>query len=153
MATPVPPPDGVHILRDPARSRRIRRLLEERGLTSFMNDTKWRELCVAVRALPFPPAYQVKLVDAEEPNPPALEPVSSYFGDWATTPEASVGLHIEWMKIAPRFRGRIDPRGPVVERDCSNDLRALFERLRLRFREPAGFFVLYGHAAAGEAEI
>lgn len=152
MPTPPPPPDGVHILRDAARRRRIRRRLVERGLTSFMNDTKWRELCVAVRALPFPPAYQVKAVDADAPDPPRFEPVSSYFGDWATTPEASVGLHVEWLKIAPRFRGRLDPRGPVVDLDCSDGLRAVLEGLRLRFREADGFFVLHAHAAAGDGE-
>ncbi|WP_425350833.1 DUF6678 family protein [Neorhizobium huautlense] len=68
-----------------------------------MNDTKWRALCTAVaEELPFPPPYQVKCVLSDMPHPEALETSPSYFGDWATTPEASMGIFIEWLKIGKR---------------------------------------------------
>lgn len=35
---------------------KVRRAVEQRGLTSHMNDTKWRALCTAIgQELPFPP--------------------------------------------------------------------------------------------------
>ena len=132
--------DHVYLLTNATEKVRIRRLLAERRLASHMNDTKWRELCHGVRTLPFPPAYQAKYVDSDVLVPTALEHAPSYFGDWARTPEASLGLHIE-----PRYRrssGRLS--SPQVD-DCSNELIALLDQLRLLYVAQDGFIVLYGH--------
>lgn len=145
MATATPDPDHVFLLTDAKQKTRIRKIRAERGLASYMNDTKWRELCRGVDTLPFPHAYQIKCVDAHAPEPLELQYAPAYLGDWAGTPEASLGIHIEWMKIAPRYsrhRGRLI--SPVIE-DCSCELLALLMRLRLLFVEQDGFIVLYGY--------
>lgn len=131
---------------------KVRRAIETRGLTSHLNDTKWRALCVAIAdELPFSPPYQVKLVLAETPQPEVLEAAPTYHGDWATTPEAAMGIFIEWLKIAPRVsvsRGRL--AAPRID-DCSASLRDILRRLRIPFSEEDGFFIVHGHTASSEA--
>lgn len=125
---------------------RVRRAIAERGLSSHMNDTKWRELCKAVTEdLPFPPAYQVKRVLAELPDPAAFESSPSYYGDWARTPESSMGLFVEWLKVAPRVSVHVGQLLAPRVQDCSESLRALLKRLNIPFKEEDGFFIIYGH--------
>ncbi|QEI06153.1 hypothetical protein FXN63_10120 [Pigmentiphaga aceris] len=112
-----------------------------------MNNTKWRELCVGMRALPFPPAYQSKDVFNDLPCPVNFPHAPDYWGDWACTPEASLGLHIEWLKIAPRFRRN---RGRLIAPeilDCAGEVIALLKQVGLPVIEQDGFFVLYGHSS------
>jgi hypothetical protein len=127
--------------------KKIGAILMERGLTSHMNDTKWRELCAAIAELPFPPVYQVKTLDEAEPYPDTLEPSSSYGGDWGRTYEAALGVHIEWIRVTPRYKRTIGRLLEPVIDDCSDELRVLLRRLNIPFVESDGFFTIYGHAA------
>lgn len=136
----------VYIANDANEKKRIRRILSEQGLTSYMNDTKWRELCLGIAELPFPPSYQVKLVGQDLPSS-ELEYAPPSGGDWGQTPEGAVGFHIEWAKISPRMSLH---RGMLVSPeiiDCSEELRALMRRLRLPFVEDGDYFTLYGHGS------
>ncbi|WP_421357984.1 DUF6678 family protein [Agrobacterium rosae] len=130
---------------------KVRCAIAERGMTSHMNNTKWRTLCLAINEeLPFPPPYQVKYVLKERPDPEEIETSPWYHGDWATTPEASLGIFIEWLKVAPRVTtpvGRLLP--PHVD-DCSDALRNLLRRLRVPFNEEDGFFLIYGHTSSSQ---
>ncbi|WP_432286695.1 DUF6678 family protein [Aminobacter sp. BA135] len=147
MVVATPDPDHVYLLTDAKDKKRIREILTERGLASYMNDTKWRELCRGMYQLPFPPAYQVKYVH-QAPETHELEYAPAYFGDWARTHEASLGLHIEWIRIAPRYT---EHRGllvsPVIQ-DCSSELIALLTRIHVPFIEQDSFVVIYGHGSA-----
>jgi hypothetical protein len=126
---------------------KIHNALTERGLTSHMNDTKWHKLCTAIyEELPFPPCYWHKdvLHDAEEPEDP--QSISHSHGDWAITPEASLGLHIEWLKVDPRYaRYRAQLIPPIIE-DCSAQFRDILIRLNIPFAEEGNLFVIYGHS-------
>lgn len=128
--------------------KKVRVAIEERGLSSHMNDTKWRALCVAIaEELPFPPPYQTKLILSDVAHPEAFEAAPRYYGDWATTPEASMGLHIEWLRVAPRVSVQVGRLLPPRIDDCSDSFRNLLKRLRIPFQEKEGFFTIYGHAA------
>ncbi|WP_354666053.1 DUF6678 family protein [Rhizobium sp. S96] len=60
---------------------------------SHVDDTKWRELPTAVSdELPFPPPYQARFVLSGSADFEELEAAPSYYGDWARTPEASMGM-------------------------------------------------------------
>jgi hypothetical protein len=131
------PPEDVQTLKEIAAAR---------GLASFMNDTKWRELCLEIQELPFPPSYQIKSLYDEVPRPPQVDYASSYWGDWAQTHEASFGFHVEWIKIVPRYQRQIGPLAEPEMVDCSDELRSALVRLRLQFVEEDGFFTVYGHA-------
>lgn len=56
MAAATFDPGHVYLLTDEKQKKRIREILAERGLTSYLNDTRWRELCLGVDELPFRPA-------------------------------------------------------------------------------------------------
>ena len=142
----------VYLLSDARQKPRVRDILTQRSLGSYMNDTKWRELCVGMRTLAFPPAYQSKSVFEDLPCPVEFPCAPDYVGDWACTPEASLGLHIEWIRIAPRYRQH---RGRLIApeiRDCSDDVRALLSRISLPVVEQDGFFLLLAHTS-GEMAI
>lgn len=126
----------------------VRRAIERRRLTSYMNNTKWRALCTAIlEELPFPPAYQEKCVILEKPSPQTLEAVPTYYGDWARTPEAAIGLWTEWIKVAPRVGIHVGQLVPDRIEDCSEPLRNILKKLRVPFKEQDGFFIIYGHTA------
>ncbi len=87
MAPATSDPDHVHLLADAKQKTHIRKILTTRGLASYMNDTKCRELCRGIDMLPFPPAYQIKRVDSNAPEPLELPYAPVYFGDWARPPK------------------------------------------------------------------
>ncbi len=145
MVMPMTDPRHVYLLTDAKQKTRIRQILSARGLASYMNDTKWRELCRGVDQLAFPPAFQIKCVDTDVPEPLELPYTPAYHGDWARTPEACLGLHVEWMKIAPSCARHDRGNDTLAADDCTNGLRALLDRLRLVYVELDGFIVLYGH--------
>lgn len=152
MTTTTSDEPPVYLLSDPRQKQRVRDMLTQRSLGSYMNDTKWRELCLGMRALAFPPAYQIKSVFEDSPCPVEFSYAPDYVGDWACTPEASVGLHIEWIRIAPRYRQH---RGRLIAPeifDCSDEVQALLSRIGLPVVEQDGFFLLLAHAS-GEIAI
>ena len=113
-----------------------------------MNDPKWQELCAGIKELPFPPAYQVKMRHEDAPYPSVIEPATTYWGDWGSTPEAALGAHVEWIRIAPRYKRHVGRLVPPVIEDCSEQLRSLLERLRIPFFERDGFFTIKAQASA-----
>jgi hypothetical protein len=137
----------------PEEVRKLERIVAARGLASFMNDTKWRELCLEIQQLPFPPCYQTKSLYAETPQPAELKDTPTYLGDWATTPEASFGFDIEWIRIVPRYRRHIAMLLAPEIVDCSDELRSALVKLKLPFVEELGCFTVYGHARGVEFDV
>ena len=132
-------------------AREIESIVLQRRLVRCVDTAGWNALCAAIDGLPFPPAYQVKTLQAHTAYPLELAAAPDYHGDWGQTPEAELGTHVEWIRIAPRYRrlaGRLLP--PVID-DCSDDLRRVLQTLGIGFEEESGFFVVRGyvHAAAG----
>ena len=132
---------------EPRLRREVRAELERRGLASFMNETRWRELCEAVYAeLPFPPAFQLQPVVGE--RQPLADP-DSLAGGWGGWSELYPSWSIEWLRVVPRcreHRGRLVPDGMV---DVAVAFRGLLQRLRIPYREDeANTFWIYGYAAA-----
>ena len=136
---------------DSREAAKLRRVIAERGLTSHMNDTKWRELCQAVNTeLAFAPPYQVKLLLSETPYPEEYDAAPAYYGDWAQTPEASMGIFIEWLKVTPRVSLPVKQCAESSVEDCSEPFRVILKRLNIPFRQRDGIFIIYGHTSAAE---
>jgi hypothetical protein len=140
----------LYIGRTPEDAKEARKLLRKRGLISYMNDTKWRELCTAIETLPFPPPYQTKYLLGIEPvlwEPGYIPP---FWGDWAKTPEAAFGIFIEWVRITPRYSKH---GGRLIEPeifDCSVEFASLLKSLSIPFIEEDGIVTIYGHAKSGQ---
>ncbi|WP_439626666.1 DUF6678 family protein [Shinella sp.] len=136
---------------DADEMKKVRRAIKERGLSSHMNDTKWRALCTAIaEELPFPPPYQIKLVLSDVADPQVFEAAPWYNGDWATTPEASMGIFIEWLKVAPRLSVQVGRLLLSRIEDCSDAFRNMLKRLGIPFQERDGFFTIYGHTSCAD---
>ena len=119
--------------------------IEARGLVSLMNDTRWQALVDGVYArLPFPPPFQIKLVDADAPEPAEFEHNVAYHGAWS---ELWPFFHIEWLRVRPRW---LKHRGQLVAPetvDCSPEFVALVRELRVPHRLDGDTVWIYGHAA------
>jgi hypothetical protein len=129
----------------PRMKRAVMAEVERRVLTSFMNDTRWRELRDAVETLPFPPVFQRQ--DVLGPREPLwASDQMSCFGDWSHE-----GLEpffmIEWIRVVPKlwaWQGQLIPMKQVG--DCTVELREALDRLRLPYREDGRGFWIYGYA-------
>ncbi|MCW1921045.1 hypothetical protein OKA05_00670 [Luteolibacter arcticus] len=120
--------------------------LEERGLTSVMNATKWRELRDAVaRELPFAPAFQRKDVLSSDAYPQTFDQDVRYGGDWPAGTDLS--SEIEWICVRPR---RLIHRGnlvaPAIE-DIEEQFLALLGRLQIPFARDSETITIYGYSA------
>jgi len=127
--------------------KRVRREVAGRGLTSFMNDAKWRELQSIVRLeLPFCPPYQLKMLAWTRPHPETFDEDVWYLGDWSDEclqPFAG----IEWMRVRPRYTvARRRPADTGIE-DCSEAFEALLARFQIPARADRGSYWIYGYAA------
>ena len=119
--------------------------VERRVLTSYMNDTRWRELREAVETLSFPPVFQRQDVVGPREALWASDQMSC-LGDWSHE-----GLEpffmIEWIRVVPKLwaeQGQLIPMKQVG--DCTVELREALDRLRLPYREDGRGFWIYGYA-------
>jgi hypothetical protein len=125
---------------------KVRKEVRQRGLTSFMNQTKWLELQKAiVDELPFPPPFQRKDVLEKTPEPSEFESDVWYHGDWT---EGVLPFHsIEWLRIRPRY---LKSKGQLLESEvveCGEELRRILLRYHIPFKEPDDSIWIYGYAA------
>lgn len=121
----------------------VREALTNRGLGSYMNDTKWRKLIAEIARLPFPPPYQRKDVLQLVPEPETFDSDVSYLGDWTE------GIHplfsIEWIRIRPRYVRHDAQLLPKVVIDCQTDLEFALQSLRQPYEKSNGSIWIYGY--------
>lgn len=121
----------------------VREALTNRGLGSYMNDTKWRKLIAEIARLPFPPPYQRKDVRQLVPEPETFDSDVSYLGDWTE------GIHplfsIEWIRIRPRYVRHAAQLLPKVIIDCQTDLEFALQSLRQPYEKSNGSIWIYGY--------
>ncbi len=70
---------------------RVREIAGERRLVSYMNDTKWREVCEGFRAWPRPPRFRVRDLLAAHGH------VSDWDCEWYYHPLPYVS--IQWLEV------------------------------------------------------
>lgn len=124
--------------------------VESRGLTSCMNNTKWREFRNAMEhEMPFPPPYIYKTIFEEE--------TGAYF-DFsedvrqlgAYDAESFAGFDfrsIEWVKVRPRY---IEYEGGLLAgrnllHDATEEFIALMEKYSIPYEEKDGAYMVYGY--------
>lgn len=128
---------------------KVQRIIEQRGLCSYMNTTKWDELIAAVREeMPFPPPYRMKFVTEEldELEQDFCEDVY-YLCYWCgeNFPTKEYYFNIEWLKVRPRY---LEHRGKLVEPgviDASSEFESILRKYNIPFELEDGTYCIYGY--------
>lgn len=128
---------------------KVFRIVCKRNLCSYMNDTKWRELVMAVTTeMPFPPPYSIKYITQECAEISKIETEDvTYFGDWSgeSFPPQEYYFNIEWLKVRPRY---LKYRGKLVAPeliDESRKLEKILHKYNIPFEEKDGLYCIYGY--------
>lgn len=116
--------------------------VEQRGLCSCMNTTKWCELFTAIRnELPFAPPFAFKyLTQTEQPDTEKLKK-ASYFGDWGgeNFPPQTYYFNIEYIAIQPRVTVR------STQYDARETLAAILKRIGVHGEQADELVIVYGY--------
>jgi len=124
----------------------VNQIIIDRGLCSYMNDTKWRELQASIEGLSFPPPYKVKWLDDESVSVEFDEDVS-YLGDWSDEAFCRWGNYflIEWIRVRPR---RLVHRGRLVAPevvDESVEFEDILLRHNIPFEKDGAVYTIWGY--------
>ena len=139
----------------PKIAARVRAEVARRGLASFMNRTRWLELCEAVRTeLPFIPAWDVQNILDAPPISPARDHRAGRWHDWSHEDMPPFAM-IEWVRLVARLHAIESPLAPPRQvQDCSDALRSLLVRLSVPFAQDVeGNLWIYGYAPADPATL
>jgi hypothetical protein len=111
------------IIHDLEQERKaVRALVERRGLVAVLNDTKWRELCMAMYTrTEKSPRFQILDLLGKEP--------AAWNGEWYHYPYPY--FSIEWMDI--------DPKGQI------DDVLAILKRFSIPYSRNGEFLRVWGY--------
>lgn len=116
------------------------KIITSRGLCSYMNRTKWRELITAIRAeMPVPPPYQFKfLTSSGEPEMPGK---LYHWGNWNDEgfPTEEFYFNIEWLRILPICSI------PGKQIDEAAALEAILARYHIPYERDQNCYTIYGY--------
>ena len=122
----------------------VMKIVSEKQLHSVMNITMWRDLLDAVKALPFPPPYQLKCVNVKEPTPAVFDHDVWYWGDWSD--EAFTPFYaIEWICVRPTYKKH---RGKLIDDaliDETSEFMSALDRHAIPYKTDNGAFFIYGY--------
>lgn len=132
---------------------KIRQIIQEEGLCSVMNNTKWKELKKGISELPFLPPFVIKSVDEQETDWHNFAEDVRHSGDWGLYLENYLGgdmyavpfYAVEWIKIRPRllkYQGRLI-KDKVI--DETEDFLAVLKKYNIPYDEQNGTYIIYGY--------
>lgn len=128
---------------------KVKKIVLQRNLCSYMNSTKWNELRNAMlNEMPFPPPFSIKYLDTEYKE--ELQHDVYYLGDWYYG--LSIDGHyfdasfaIEWIKIRPRY---LKQRGMLIEPeiiDAEDVFVEILKKYSIPYEECSGVYYIYGY--------
>lgn len=133
----------------------VRRIIQQRNLCSYMNDTKWNKLRTAmINDMPFPPPYIIKFLfeetdDETVGNASFCREDVYYQGNWhsgfAVENYFNGAFAIEWIKVRPRY---LKHRGKLVEPEIINaeeEFLKILKRYSIYYEENNGVYCIYGY--------
>ncbi len=127
---------------------RVFKIVKEKGLSSYMNDSKWLKLQSEVTKLEFTPAYLEKLVTDEKFRYTDVNTKNiSYFGDWSPYYMEGMPLFfdIEYLIIIPRYVKNVGKlvKGKTI--DISENLNDVLTKLNVPFEIDNNNFIVWGY--------
>lgn len=132
---------------------KIKTIIQNKGLCSIMNNTKWRELKKGIAELPFLPPFVIKSVDEEETSYHQFDEDCYNTGDWGLYLDNYLGgdiystpfYAVEWIKIRPRL---LEHQGRLIESkiiDETDEFLAILRKYSIPFEEQNGTYIIYGY--------
>ncbi len=132
---------------------KITSIIEQRGLYSVMNNTKWAELKTGIQTLPFAPPFVIKRVDEEKSVYHEFDENAYYLGDWGDGLDCFLGsdiyatpfFAIEWIKVRPcylKMQGWLIP--PEVL-DETEEFITILKSNHIPYEERQGVFMIFGY--------
>lgn len=132
---------------------KIKKLIQDKGLCSVMNNTKWKELKKGISELPFLPPFVIKSVDEEETEYHHFDKDEYYTGDWGLSLDNYLGgdiyavpfYAVEWIKIRPRI---LEHQGRLIESkviDETEKFLAILIKYSIPYEEQDGTYIIYGY--------
>ncbi len=128
----------------------VRELVAQRGLTSCMNDTKWREFQQAMATeMPFPPPYIYRsLFEEGKEDAWTLPEEVGYTGDYSAESFAWNDYQtIQWVKVRPWYyqnRGGLLCQHRVLH-NGEEEFLAILKRYSIPYEEKDGVYTIYGY--------
>ncbi len=143
----------MSIKSDEKYRRKILSVIEQRGLCSMMNSTKWTELKKGVSELPFSPPFVIKGVDEEEAEYHQFDKDVYYGGDWGLYLDNYLGgdiyatpfYAVEWIKIRPRILKHQGNLIPCTIIDETDQFLNILIKYNIPYNENNGVFTVYGY--------
>lgn len=132
---------------------KIRQIIQEEGLCSVMNNTKWAELKKGISELPFHPPFVIKSVDEQETDWHNFDKDEYNSCDWGLYMDNYLGgdiyavpfYAVEYIKIRPRllkYQGRLI-KDKVI--DETEDFLAVLKKYNIPYEEQNGTYIIYGY--------
>ncbi|MDE5556289.1 MAG: hypothetical protein K2J32_01165 [Ruminococcus sp.] len=131
---------------------KVRKIVHQRNLCSYMNDTKWNELRNAMmNEMPFSPPYIVKFLfeDKAEREEYFFQDVY-YSCDWyyvfaIENHYFNGAFAVEWIKVRPRY---LKYRGQLIEPEiieAENEFIEILKKYSIPYEESNGVYCIYGY--------
>lgn len=127
---------------------RVFKIVEEKGLGSYMNDSKWLKLQKEITKLDFTPAYLEKLVTDNEFRYANVDTENiSFSGNWAPYYMEGMPLFfdIEYLIIVPRRKKHVGKLVNDKTVDISKELKDILIKNNIPFETDNNNFVVYGY--------
>ena len=130
---------------------KVKKIVLQRNLCSYMNSTKWNELRNAMlNEMPFPPPFSVKYLDTEYREEAELPHDVYYTGDWYYGLSIDgryfdASFAIEWIKIRPRY---LKHRGMLIDPetiDAEDIFVKILKKYSIPYEECNGVYCIYGY--------
>ena len=131
---------------------KVQRIIVQRNLCSYMNETKWNALRSAMmQEMPFQPPYIVKyLFDETCYEESKLQSDLFHTGDWYDALSADgqyfhASFAIEWIKIRPYYLKKAGKYIAPQEIHAEKELTAILEKYHIPYEETDGIYCIYGY--------
>lgn len=129
---------------------KARKIIEDKQLTSYMNNTKWNVLLDIVNnRLSFPPAFIYKtLFDMPDSNfLKTISKIPSYFGDYSYEGLEYKHYLIEWIRITPKYAvnkgGRLASK--IEIQDESEEFKRELKKEHILYEVDGNDVLIYGY--------
>lgn len=132
---------------------KIKTIIQNKGMCSIMNNTKWRELKKGITELPFLPPFVIKSVDEEESTYHQFDEDVYNTCDWGIYLDNYLGgdiyatpfYAVKWIKIRPRL---LKHQGQLIESivmDETDEFLGILRKYNIPFEEQNGTYIIYGY--------